>query len=356
MRPFGARRTMPNVARKRGAALLAAMLTVALVATFSAAALWQQWRSIEVETAERERVQSDWVLTGALDWARLVLREDSKNVDHLAEPWAVPLQEARLSSFLAADQNNTADTSGGEVFDAFLSGQIVDLQSLLNVNNLVVSGKVSEPDLGRFARLFDLLGLPSGQLETLAENLRFASDQSASNGSSPLAPLQPQRVEQLVWLGLPANTVAVLQPYITILPSYTNVNLNTASAEVIYSAVQGLSMADAQRLVSIRDRTPFRTTDEAKLAIGAPNSMFALGLSGVDVKSSFFEVRSRLRLDQLMVEERAVVRRDNLDIRVLQRTRGAPTAGIPTASANGAGPTSGPGVANGPGATGMGQR
>ncbi|HXE49777.1 MAG TPA: type II secretion system minor pseudopilin GspK, partial [Ramlibacter sp.] len=61
----------------RGAALLAAMLTVALVATFAASALWQQWRSTEVEAAERARVQSAWVLTGALDWARLVLREDA---------------------------------------------------------------------------------------------------------------------------------------------------------------------------------------------------------------------------------------------------------------------------------------
>src|SRR4029079_17079505 len=85
--------------RIRGAALLMAMLTVTLVATFAAAALWQQWRSIEVEAAERSRVQSAWILPGALDWARLVLREDVKSggADHLGEPWAVPLQEARLS-------------------------------------------------------------------------------------------------------------------------------------------------------------------------------------------------------------------------------------------------------------------
>ena len=31
--------------RQRGAALLTAMLTVTLVATFAAAALWQQWRA-----------------------------------------------------------------------------------------------------------------------------------------------------------------------------------------------------------------------------------------------------------------------------------------------------------------------
>ena len=44
------------------------MLTVALVATLSAAALWQQWRALAVESAERQRVQGSWILAGALDW------------------------------------------------------------------------------------------------------------------------------------------------------------------------------------------------------------------------------------------------------------------------------------------------
>ena len=88
--------------RQRGAALLLAMLTVTLVATLASAALWQQWRSTEVEQAERQRVQAGWILTGALDWARLILREDARsnqnsgNADHLGEPWALPLEEARL--------------------------------------------------------------------------------------------------------------------------------------------------------------------------------------------------------------------------------------------------------------------
>ncbi|MBV5297826.1 MAG: general secretion pathway protein GspK, partial [Rhodoferax sp.] len=66
---------------QRGAALLAAMLTVALVATFAAGALWQQWKSIEVEGAERQRSQARWLLTGALDWARVILREDARAGD-----------------------------------------------------------------------------------------------------------------------------------------------------------------------------------------------------------------------------------------------------------------------------------
>ena len=55
----------PSLKHNLGAALLSAMLTVTLVATFAAAALWQQWRSVEVEIAERGRVQVAWLLIGA---------------------------------------------------------------------------------------------------------------------------------------------------------------------------------------------------------------------------------------------------------------------------------------------------
>ena len=102
-----------NRKAQSGAALISAMLVVTLVATLASVALWQQWRHVEVESAERHRVQSSWLLNGALDWSRLILREDAMagvagssggNADHLAEPWALPLKEAKLSTFLAQDQ------------------------------------------------------------------------------------------------------------------------------------------------------------------------------------------------------------------------------------------------------------
>ena len=320
---MNARRRLRNPRRGRGAALLAAMLTVALVATFAAAALWQQWRSVEVEAAERARVQSAWVLTGALDWARLLLREDGRTpgVDHLGEPWAVPLQDARLSSFLAADPNNTVE-SGPEVLEAFLSGQIVDLQSRLNVNSLIDNGNRSTYDVLAFTRLFELLGLPPAQLDLLVENLRLARSTDTVNPSGATAPLVPQRTEDLVWLGLPAATVTALLPYVTVLPLHTTINLNTASAEVISAGIEGLGLADAQRLVAARERAPFKTVADAKLAIGAPDTIFPANPPGVGVASQFFEVRARLRLDQLVVEERSVVQRNGMDVTTLQRERG----------------------------------
>ena len=98
------------------------MVTVTLVATLATAALWQQWRGVEVESAERTRTQLAWVLTGALDWARLILREDARSggADHLGEPWAVPLEEARLSTFLAAEKG-VATNVNDAANQAFLS-------------------------------------------------------------------------------------------------------------------------------------------------------------------------------------------------------------------------------------------
>ncbi len=140
------------------------------------------------------------------------------------------------------------------------------------------------------------------------------------------APLLPQRVEQLVWLGLPVQTIAALEPYVTVLPSRTPVNLNTASAEVIYAAVNGISLADAQRLVAERDRQHFRHLQDAARLLPNPDSVFNDGTVGV--ASRFFEVRGRLRLGDVVVEERSVVQRDGLDVRTLQRERGVvdPTA------------------------------
>lgn len=322
---------------QRGAALLAAMLTVTLVASFAATALWQQWRAVEIESAERSRVQAAWILTGALDWARLILREDARSgrADHLAEPWAVALQEARLSSFLAADKSSSASDSADNQLDVFLSGRIEDMQSRLNVTNLTDASKVSEPDLLSFARLFELLGLPQPELLQLAENLRLASDQRPGSPSNAFAPLMPQRLEQLAWLGLSQASLARLKPYISLLPARTPVNLNTASAEVIYASIPGLEMAQAQRLVDERARSHFRTLNDAGRFIGELAGSITAGRHSVT--TSFFEARARLRMESTLIEERSLLQRNGLAVKTLWRERAA-LAPPPTAAATEAQP------------------
>lgn len=309
-----------------GAALLAAMLTVTLVATFAAAALWQQWRAIEVETAERARIQSAWLLTGALDWSRLILREDSiarngDGTDNLTEPWSVPLEEARLSAFLTADRNVAQDPST-DTANAFLSGRVIDQQGLLNLRNLVNDGRVDATALRQFARLFEYLGLPKQDVDTLARQMLLAE---AKDGDASAAPLLPQTAAQLGWWGLAPQTVAALAPYVTLLPAHTKVNLNTASAVVLWASADGLSMADAQRLVQARDTRYFRSEADAAQLIGNPGR---ISTETHTVSSSYFEVRGRLRLDAIVVEERSLVHKQRGDVRTLWRERGAPMPGV----------------------------
>ncbi len=313
--------TQTPARQQRGAALLAAMLTVALVAIFATGALWQQWRTVEVEAAERQRTQARWLLTGALDWARVILREDARAgdvnapTDHLAEPWAIPLQEARLSSFLSAlpdgSGNNAADDQLAQ--QVVLSGQIIDLQSRLNVTNLLVGEQLDATSVLAFERLFNTLNVPAEQLRLLTSNLLAAQRQS--NASA----LMPQRVGQLGWLGLSPQALQTLSPYITVLPTRTAVNLNTASVPVLFASVPGLSLTDAQRLAQQRERQHWPSVDAFQKALGR-----SANLAGShSVNSRFFEVLGRLRMPQTALQERSWLQRDNADLKVLWRESGS---------------------------------
>ena len=311
---------------QRGAALLTAMLTVVLVATLAASTLWLQWRAVEVEAAERSRTQAVWVLTGALDWARLILREDARKggVDHLGEPWAVPLEQARLSTFLAADRNASSDDV---TENAFLSGQIIDLQSRLNVANLVQSGVVVKSSRQAFARLFELLDLPEGELDLMVDNLILSQAKGVEAPANTPVPLAPQEFDQLAWVGLSAPTLARLRPYVTLLSAPTPVNLNTAPAEVLYAAVAAFEMVDATRLVRGRSIAHLSAVDDAARVSG--NAAARFDSVQHSVTSSYFEVHGSLQIDQLTVQEQSLVKRIDKEVKTEWRRRSAALPGAP---------------------------
>jgi general secretion pathway protein K len=87
--------------RQRGVAVITALLLTTLAITIVASLFWQQ--QVQVRSIENQRLQlqKQWILRGALDYARLVLREDARNsnVDYLGEPWSVPLEETKLDQY-----------------------------------------------------------------------------------------------------------------------------------------------------------------------------------------------------------------------------------------------------------------
>jgi general secretion pathway protein K len=59
-----------------------------------------------------------------------------------------------------------------------------------------------------------------------------------------------------------------------------------------------------------------------------------LGMAQHAVASRYFEVQGRLRIDQIVVQERSVLQRDGLSVRTLWRDRGV----VPESAANPARP------------------
>ncbi len=309
---------------QRGAALLLAMVIVALVAAVTAGMVWQQTRAVQVEAAERARAQAGWILSGALDWARLILREDLRNNrsnaqphDSLDEPWATPLAEARLSTFLAADKDNNADAGP----EAFISGSISDAQARFNLRCLLADdGKVLLPQQAALDRLCGQAGAPTDTAQRIVQGLQASlfpeAEATASTAAGP--PLRPGRLADLAWLGIDPATLARLEPFVDMLPVATPVNLNTAPREVIVAAIDGIDLGSAERLVQARQRKPFRTLDEAREQL--PQGT-VLEPNRVSVVSSYFEVAGRLRLEDRVLEERSLlVRREN-QVDVLRRER-----------------------------------
>ena len=131
----------------------------------------------------------------------------------------------------------------------------------------------------------------------------------------------PQRTAQLVWLGLSPSTASALEPYVTILPIRTPLNINTASAEAMAATVPALDLASAKRVVAQRASRYFRTLEDANKVIAQGAGQF--NSTQHSVATSYFEVQGRLRLDNAWVEEHSLLRRDNLELRIIWRERGA---------------------------------
>lgn len=272
-----------------GAAVLMAILTVAVVASLAAAAIAHQWKAVEVEIAERHRAQAQWLLRGALDWSRLLLRQDAQSqqgnpVDHLSEPWAMPLQKTQLSAFVTA-QKGVSDASISTV-NAMLSGGMQDMQSKLNLMNLVYNQ--SEENLKYAQRLFDRLGIDGKELQKIREGL---TKSAVLEGNSYLMPI---RMDDLKWIGVSDDVIQKIKPYAALMPVLTTVNINTAPAEVIWACIPGSSWSQALNLVNERKTGYFKSVSAALERVGLKNDTDS---SQISVASNYFEATGFLELD-----------------------------------------------------------
>ncbi len=288
---------------QRGAALLLAMVILTLVSTLAASMVWQQSRAIHIEAAERARVQLGWMLNSGIDFARETIRRLRDNDPRDEQVWDAKVEETRLSSLLAADRDNNADTA----LEAFISGHISDAHARYNLRRLLnPQGEVVAAEAKTLLRLCDAIGLPGTEQILIAGLQKAWAPLGAER--SPDASVAIRRPEQLAWLGLDAATVARLIDFVDVLPaSDTGINLNTAPREVIYAVIDGIDLATAGRLVRERNNR-FATVEDARKAVSL-NATIDLGGNKLVVKSRFFYAEATVRFEDRAVTERALLER-----------------------------------------------
>jgi general secretion pathway protein K len=305
--------------RQRGVAVITALLLTTLAVTIVASLFWQQ--QVQVRSMENQRLhlQTKWILRGALDWAGLVLRQDARDniYTSLDQVWATPLAETRLDQYIERERVQ------GEVFDATLSGSIIDATSRYNLTNLSKLGTPDQQQVAIYRQLLTNLRVDPALADRTAKVMAASqfivpapmppapaptpAPVAAAPGSAN-APLRLTQLDDL--LSIPGYTVEILnklREYIIVLPEPTGVNVNTAPPEVLAAVIVNFSLAEANALVARRRTAAWR---DIPYFVADLNGKMPVE-NAVTVQSNYFLVRSRIRLDRAALDAEALIRRTN---------------------------------------------
>ena len=307
--------------RARGAAIVTALLIVALATTIVAALFARQSGSVRMIENRLEGTQARWIERAAIDWARIILRQDARtsSTDHLGEPWAVPVAQTSVDTAVGA-----AGKLGERAQAAQLSGQILDMQGRFNLANVVPKGQVDPLEAASLRNLLTLVGQPAALAEPLIDRLRAATvAEPTETPNQPAAPSPAPRkrptalpirraADLLTIAGFDATAVAALEPFIIALPRPAPINVNTAAAEVIAARVPGMDLAQARALVAKRERIPFRDLTDANQAVDPQSTVFSAERWAVT--SSWFLVRGAVRYDRIETRTDTLLERKSRDL------------------------------------------
>ncbi|MEL7298249.1 MAG: type II secretion system minor pseudopilin GspK, partial [Pseudomonadota bacterium] len=251
------RRAAPK-SRQRGAvAILFALLIVALTASVAAAISYDVALDVRRTNAMLLQEQARLVALGAEDWIGDLLRQDAVDTedDHLGELWAQELPPLPIE---------------GAGPDGIISGQIIDLQSRFNLNNMIDGeGQPVELEVDRFKRMLTNNGLNPELSDAVLDWMDGDQDFTFPSGAeddvytSRLPPMRAanqafRSVNELAAVeGFDKAAMDLLRPHLTALPSQTPININTATPVVMQSLDESMTPAVINELREVRLETGF---------------------------------------------------------------------------------------------------
>jgi general secretion pathway protein K len=288
---------MSRPTKQRGVALITVLLVVAIATVVTAGMIARQQLSIRSSSNQLSARQAWHYALGGEALAQALLARDlklaggnpSQQVDHLREAWA-----RKLAPF--------------EVDEGRISVQIEDLAGRFNLNSLVVNQHVNDTARQRFRRLLQALKIDPLFADRLVDWLDKNPELSGGSGAedNEYLLLQPayraanrrlQDVSELrLLLELSERDYRRLLPYVSALPEDVRLNVNTASAVVLSTLVQGMSLQSAQELVQGRGAQGYRSPADfmAQPTLAAAGNQ----LNDLAVNSRFFQARSEVQLGE----------------------------------------------------------
>jgi len=301
--------------RQAGIALITAMLVVSL-ATITAVSMTAEQ---QVFFRRTENVlfheQAYLYLLGAEDWAKQVLNRDRKDneIDSKSDDWATVLPAVPVE--------------GGTV-----GGSIEDLQGRFNINNLA-SADDKSVDYKRFKQLLENNDIPQTIANAVLDWLDEDQDARFPDGAEDVDYLQGTRSyraanrmmqstsELLQVKGMDYEQFEKLEGALVALPVATDINVNTAPVEVLQIIVNGLSQADAEKLMADRDETAFESIEAFLKHPSVVGKKVDSG--GLGVSSQYFLVNAYSRFGRANSRLSSVLfRPDDKTVKTLVRSQG----------------------------------
>ena len=245
---------------QRGVALLTILLLVVSITIVAGAMLASQKIAIRRSGVVFNQNQLLQDINVGQQLAVTMLRADMKlnDTDSMQDIWAQPLPPYNLGTHnIAVEMRDEA--------------------SRFNINNLYHDGATDTAALAAFQRLLKALNVDSDIAiavldwqDTDKETYKDGGDEStvysqqSGNGSDKALPNQPFiNIEQLQEVrGVSAEVLASLRPYITAVPYYMPININTANPVVLAALVEGGTVAQMQALTELRDKHPLTSVDD----------------------------------------------------------------------------------------------
>jgi general secretion pathway protein K len=249
---------MPGYRKQQGLALITVLLVFAIVTLLATNIIDRQATDVQ-RSANMFTFQQSRALTYAAEEAiRVVLYEDwkdDKTKDTLNDQWN------------GLGQNKTGIHGPYPIGDGKITGYIIDAQGRFNLNSLSPDSANKAVQQQRFSNLLKLIGLDAqlassvsrwmdkeSQVDNVYEALEPAY-RAAYQGCSHTS-------ELLLVEEFSAEAYQKLLPYITCLPIEVQLNVNTASAAVLASLGNELTLQDGESLVSSRGKDGFASLDD----------------------------------------------------------------------------------------------